>query len=400
MRGERGRADGGGKTLFVGGWNGVLAKGVVIRQDRTKGAVRKVISMMMGCFRNRLIACVTACWLSLGVATAAAAPTKAAASENVKSPKKNQGNKEGTDFLAAPKKGDSAKKSASKKGSDDSKSASKKGSDDSKRASKKGSDDSKSASKKGSDDSKSASKKGSVAAPGNDKGPRSVGAPNSGKVVGALKLHSSKALKVRQRSSVWGTPELVKLLQRAAGKVAKKHARSVLLVGDLSQKFGGPLVGHNSHQSGRDADVGFYVANSTGKPVPMTRFIAFDGTGKGTTVTWAQFDDARNWALISALLTDVESPAKYIFVSSPLRARILAYAEKTDAPKELKTKAASALMSPRDADVHDDHFHVRIACPERMKATCTEESVPRSGGAQAPSVAPKGVAAKSAAPNP
>jgi penicillin-insensitive murein DD-endopeptidase len=206
------------------------------------------------------------------------------------------------------------------------------------------------------------------------KGPASIGAPNKGKLSGAIKLHSSRSLKVRERSQAWALPDLVKLLQRAAGKVAKKYPKSVMLVGDMSSKSGGPMTGHHSHQSGRDADVGFYIANSKGKPAVMTRFVAFDGAGKSAQVSWAQFDDARNWALVEALLTDTTTPVRYIFVSNPLRARVLAHAAKQKVAKDLHAKAQNALLAPRDADVHDDHFHVRIACPESMKGTCVEES--------------------------
>ncbi|MEZ4297247.1 MAG: penicillin-insensitive murein endopeptidase [Polyangiaceae bacterium] len=210
------------------------------------------------------------------------------------------------------------------------------------------------------------------------KGPASIGAPNRGKLSGAIKLHKSKGLKLRDRAQAWGTPDLVKLLQRAAGKVRKKYPKSVMLVGDLSKKSGGPLTGHNSHQSGRDADVGFYVANSKGKPAAMTRFVAFEGDGSSEKVSWAQFDDARNWALVEALLTDKDTTVRYIFVSNPLRTRMLAYAKKQKVAKDLYTKAAYAMLSPRDADVHDDHFHVRISCPEAMKSVCVEESIGRT----------------------
>jgi penicillin-insensitive murein endopeptidase len=247
----------------------------------------------------------------------------------------------------------------------------------------------KSTEKKDDAKAKAASKEAPKADP--IKGPASIGAPNKGKLVGGVKLHSSQSLKVRERAQPWGLPALVKLLQRAAGKVAKRHSKSVMIVGDLSQKAGGAMTGHNSHQSGRDADVGFYIANSKGKPATMTRFVAFDGAGKSTQVTWAQFDDARNWTLVEALLTDAIAPVRYIFVSNPLRARVLAYAAKKKVAKDLYAKAESTLLAPRDADVHDDHFHVRIACPPEMKGICVEEPVgqapPRAAKAQATPVA-------------
>jgi penicillin-insensitive murein endopeptidase len=32
------------------------------------------------------------------------------------------------------------------------------------------------------------------------------------------------------------------------------------------------------------------------------------------------------------------------------------------------------MMSPNDADLHDDHVHVRISCPESTRDVCIEEA--------------------------
>ncbi len=217
---------------------------------------------------------------------------------------------------------------------------------------------------------------------------RTIGAPNRGKIEGAIRLKPNRHLRTREGAHTWGLPALTRLLKRAADRVATRHKRSVLVVGDLSARGGGPLTGHNSHQSGRDADIGFYVTNSKGKPVEVRRFIAFDDTGKGREVDWARFDDARNWTLVEALLKD-EAGVRYIFVDNALRARLLAYAAKKKVNKDLYTRAAFAMLSPRDADVHDNHFHVRIACPEGMRE-CIEESGPRRGSDAPGDPAPAG----------
>ena len=317
----------------------------------------------------------------------AAAPDKDASADTAaKKEAKDAGNKAGSDAKPAAAKSGDAKKDAAK---GDKKDAAKGAKADKKDAAKADKTAKKDAAKADEKDAAKADKKdaakGKVAKKDDAKdakkdpikGPASIGAPNKGKLAGAIKLHSSRSLKVRDRANVWGLPDLVKLLQRAAGKVAKRHPRSVMLVGDLSQKSGGSLTGHNSHQSGRDADVGFYIANSKGQPAAMTRFVAFDGAGKSTQVSWAQFDDARNWTLVEALITDTTAPVRYVFVSNPLRARILAYAAKKKVAKDVYSKAEAMLLAPRDADVHDDHFHVRIACPDSMKGTCIEESLGR-----------------------
>src|SRR5215813_10065971 len=57
------------------------------------------------------------------------------------------------------------------------------------------------------------------------------------------------------RNRNWGHPKLVEFLERLSEKGAKVGWRG-LLVGDMSQPRGGPmLTGHASHQVGLDADI-------------------------------------------------------------------------------------------------------------------------------------------------
>ena len=229
------------------------------------------------------------------------------------------------------------------------------------------------------------------------KGPFSSGAPNAGRLRGGEKLTSNRSLEVRGGGHAYGLPDLVKVLKRAASKVNRKYKGSVLFVGDLSAKKGGPLLGHNSHQSGRDADVGFYMRHDTKKHVNPHRFVTFASDGRPRGGELVLFDDERNWAFVEALLTDTKTEVRYLFVSMGLRARLLKYAASKNVPKDLLTKASVVLMSPADADVHDDHFHVRIACPEKMRPECVEDSYLRPSGHAAhaaPTAAP--TAAKNA----
>jgi penicillin-insensitive murein DD-endopeptidase len=211
------------------------------------------------------------------------------------------------------------------------------------------------------------------------KGPQSIGAPNAGHLEGAMLLRGSHTLKQKEGSHSWGLPELVRALQRASVKVAKKHKSSVMLVGDLSGRTGGFLERHGSHQTGRDADVGLFVMNSKGKSVNVRHFVAFDASGKGRELPWAMFDEVRNWELVEALLQDEKANVRYLFISNPLRAKLLAQAAKKHASKELIARAAAAMMSPPEADVHDDHLHVRIGCPASMRDVCIEEAMVRVG---------------------
>src|SRR5689334_15424893 len=172
------------------------------------------------------------------------------------------------------------------------------------------------------------------------KGAQSIGAPNAGKLNGAVLLKGSRTLRQRKGAHSWGMPSLVRLLQYAAGRVAKKHRNTMTLIGDLSGRTGGPLPGHASHQTGRDADIGFFVLNSKDKPINVQRFVPFDNAGKGRDLAWASFDDARNWALVEALLSYDKVEVRHVFIMASLRARLLAYAARKHIAKELIERAA------------------------------------------------------------
>ena len=60
------------------------------------------------------------------------------------------------------------------------------------------------------------------------------------------------------RNRNWGHPSLLNLIERLASDAKQTAGWNGLLVGDISQPRGGPmLTGHASHQIGLDADVWF-----------------------------------------------------------------------------------------------------------------------------------------------
>lgn len=207
----------------------------------------------------------------------------------------------------------------------------------------------------------------------------SQGFPNAGKLVGGKRWSDTKhAHKLPDHAGQWGMPGLVAVLQRAAQKVATKFPKSVLTVGDLSAREGGPLPGHHSHQSGRDADVGFYVSNDRGKAVVLDKFIPFDSEGRAFSDRHLFFDDRRNWAFVQALMTDGRAEVRTIFVAAWLKVRLLKAAADAKAPKDLIEKATIAMMQPPNAEPHHDHFHVRIACVASQRgAVCHDDSIDR-----------------------
>jgi penicillin-insensitive murein endopeptidase len=200
----------------------------------------------------------------------------------------------------------------------------------------------------------------------------SVGLPNAGWQLRAKKLKSSSELWIQNKSVPYsyGHPALVLMLYRTAKQIARQSAGSVLLVGDLSRESGGPLAGHRSHQSGRDADVGFFVIDRAGKPINSRRLMRFDRNGLARDGSGLRFDDYRNWLLVQLWLKDDRANLEHVFVATHLRARLLEFARARPAFRRHALAASGFLRQPTNGLPHDDHFHVRIACPEAQRDLC------------------------------
>jgi penicillin-insensitive murein endopeptidase len=179
---------------------------------------------------------------------------------------------------------------------------------------------------------------------------------------------------------------LIHGLERAAGVVNKRFPNSMLSVGDISRKSGGEIGHHKSHQSGRDVDIGFYMTDREGSPLYAQHFVAFDGEGASPAMPSARFDDARNWTVVEALLLDPAIRVQRIFVSAPLRQRLLREAERRAASLSVRLRAANVLMQPKTGVPHDNHFHVRIGCPPGQESVC--EGSPRRPSRAAPPPTP------------
>lgn len=203
----------------------------------------------------------------------------------------------------------------------------------------------------------------------------SVGSPTDGRLVGGVRIAEGPHLRVFPSYAGtdirYGLDSLVAMIDHAARAVRKQFPDAVLTMGQLSKAGGGQVDRHASHESGRDADVGFYVKSTTGKPLYADHMVVFTADGKAPSWPGAVFDDAKNWALVAAMLGDTRVRITHIFVATHLRARLLAYAAKIGAPPALRRRASEVLAQPRGSLPHDDHFHVRIACPSHM-SQCVE----------------------------
>lgn len=213
---------------------------------------------------------------------------------------------------------------------------------------------------------------------------KSIGAPNQGTLQDGAHLELGPHLRIvgayAPGDARWGVRQLVDAIDRAAREVRKRYPDAVLGVGHLSRKGGGEIDRHHSHESGRDADLAFYLVDVAGRPLVRDRFLAILPNGVAAADAHVRFDDGRNWALVSALVSDPNARVTHIFAATYLRTRLLAYAARVGAPAALRARVAEVVMQPHHALPHDDHFHVRVACPP-SSAQCVEW--PMATGAQA-----------------
>jgi penicillin-insensitive murein endopeptidase len=167
------------------------------------------------------------------------------------------------------------------------------------------------------------------------------------------------------RNRNWGTPELVALLEKLATKVPKVSNWPGLLVGDMSQPRGGPMItGHASHQVGLDADVWL-------TPMPKRELSRTEREEMSATmmVRNDRLDiDPKAWtashtAVIKAAAENPE--VERIFVNAAIK-------------KALCREAGHDrgwLWKIRPMYGHDYHFHIRMKCPANYP-NCTPQPEP------------------------
>jgi murein endopeptidase len=179
-------------------------------------------------------------------------------------------------------------------------------------------------------------------------GPASVGSPVFGALLNGQRFPSSPTWQVQVPDRAWGTPELVSCLERSVAAVQERFPGSpVLQVGDLSRPEGGFLRGHKSHQSGLDADIGYYYHGESAWYL---------------TATEKNLDRERTWALVRALVTDCS--VEYLFVDMLVLVLIREHAEQVEEDQawvaSLFARGPSKPGIIRHVWGHRTHMHVRI----------------------------------------
>ncbi len=170
------------------------------------------------------------------------------------------------------------------------------------------------------------------------------------------------------RNRMWGHPDLIAMIKRLARRAPGEAGWPGLLVGDISQPRGGPmLTGHASHQIGLDADIWL-------TPMPDRRLSPQERENMSATnlvrADWMDVDDRRYSSQHLALirLAARERAVARIFVNPAIK---LALCRDAGADRGWLAKV-------RPMWGHNYHFHIRIACPTG-DSSCNDQPPPESG---------------------
>ena len=172
------------------------------------------------------------------------------------------------------------------------------------------------------------------------------------------------------RDRNWGNPALLSFLEHFAMEVPKVSHWPGILVGDMSQPRGGPmLTGHASHQIGLDADIWL-------TPMPRRELSREEREEMSATMVVRpdRLDvDPRVWTPdhLAVIRAAAESPeVQRIFVNAAIK-------------KALCREAGADrawLNKVRPYFGHDYHFHVRIFCPRGEEGCDGQDPVPPGDG--------------------
>jgi penicillin-insensitive murein endopeptidase len=156
------------------------------------------------------------------------------------------------------------------------------------------------------------------------------------------------------------------------GKEVSDKKLGTLLLGDLGQARGGPMpTGHASHQIGLDVDIWYWEPDFLGQ-----RTLTLDERENISSVNMVDVSakkiDSSKWQQRNTRILEIVSKneqVERIFVNPVI---------KRDLCQSVKDR--SWLRKLRPWWGHDDHFHVRLRCPEENASCKKQDAIPEGDG--------------------
>jgi penicillin-insensitive murein endopeptidase len=174
------------------------------------------------------------------------------------------------------------------------------------------------------------------------------------------------------RNRNWGHPALIAFLTRFAPTAAEASGWPGILIGDMSQPRGGPmLTGHASHQIGLDVDIWLTpmpareLSRAEREEMSATNMVREDGLD-----------------VIPGLWTPSHLAVVRAAAQDPAVQRIFVNA----AIKRAMCRVAAGqpwMRKVRPYYSHNYHFHVRLFCPRGAESCRDQDSTPTGDGCDA-----------------
>lgn len=202
--------------------------------------------------------------------------------------------------------------------------------------------------------------------------PRAIGDTSAGCISGAKTLPTEGEGYVvmhLERDRYYGHPSLISSIRSLGERAAQ--GLGIMHVGDLGMARGGPMpFGHRSHQTGLDADVWFDLspslhlrANRDRSNVSAYNLISKVSDG----VNYQLWSDSHAQMLKAA----ANQPAvDRIFVNARIKQELCQTARGDRA----------WLRKIRPWYHHEDHFHMRLACPPDSPSCVRQKPIPPGDG--------------------
>lgn len=167
------------------------------------------------------------------------------------------------------------------------------------------------------------------------------------------------------RNRRWGNPQMIALVERLSREAHDKDGWNGLLIGDISQPRGGPMLnGHASHQIGLDTDIWL-------TPMPDRR-LSYEERDKfpenSVLKKGTLYVDNGKWTKAHAnviMRAASYSQVERIFVHPGIKKKLC----------QSWSGDPSLLAKVRPMYGHHYHFHIRMKCPPGS-AGCTPQAAP------------------------
>ncbi len=203
---------------------------------------------------------------------------------------------------------------------------------------------------------------------------RAIGQTNNGCIAGAhalpLEGDGYRVMHI-ERNRFYGHPKLLRIIE-TLGRRVEEQGLGELPVGDLGQPRGGPMpFGHRSHQTGLDVDIWFSLDP---KLFDQAGPLRADAKAPSMLASPRKGLDRTMWTAKQASVLEMAANlagVDRIFVNPWIKKELCGQGE------------GQWLRKIRPWYYHDDHFHLRMACPEGSPSCERQEALPAGDGCDA-----------------